>query len=71
MPTHLLLELLTVTRMYRTYFNSIDIFVCNPDKQLLDFYITNIYNALLHKLSPKVDLLLEEIYTVLLDKEEK
>ena len=71
MPTHLLLELLTVTRMYRTCFNSIDAFVCDPDNQTLDFYITNIYNQMLHRMSPKVDDLLAEIYTELLNKEEK
>ena len=71
MPAHLLLELLTVTRTYRTCFNSIDMFVCDPDKQVLEFYMKNIYNQMLHRMSPKVDALLVEIYTELLNKEEK
>lgn len=71
MPSHLLLELLTVTRLYRTCYNQIDMFVCLPDKQNVDNYVNNIYNELLHRLSPKVDELLVEIYVELLNKEEK
>jgi hypothetical protein len=69
MPPHLLLELLTVTRVYRTCFNIIDIFVCDVEKQNIDYFIKNIYNAIYNRLSPKVDRMLEEIVEVLMEKQ--
>jgi hypothetical protein len=58
-------SLLLVSRMYQVNFNRVDEFVCFNEHQTLDYFKKHIYDALLYRVSPKVDTLLNEILTYL------